>query len=443
MKPLTRIARLSAAFLTSNLAGGVIAFGLSLVIGRSLGVERFGRWILCTTWASVLTVLADLGFGLLLTRDGALGGARRGMLCGTALIMRVSVAIPAAACLAIAAARLAPDAETVAGLRVAALVGVAGAAYGCFGSTFRSQPRWIPAILTLETGWAGLQLAGSWILLWRFGPSVGVAQLLAIAVAAQLGRGLSALVVWRFAFAGDPVSVPRWRELTAVFRRALPFAASGIVSNLQTRLAPLLIAYLSTQTELGRFAAAARFGTTAKLAPGAIFAGALPVLAQEHDEGAEAGLAAYASFHRSVIALVFATALPCIVAPSLLLRLVYGAAFSGAAPALTWIGIGLVPALTNSAKKVFLYAAGAERAALAWSAVSLVVQAAAAGWLVPRFGSVGGAVSLALGEVVIWWPLVRTVRRIAQPSSRHRGPASTLARPRPGARDVADPATVR
>ena len=68
---LARIARLSAAFLGSNLARAAIGFGLSFALARGLGAERFGRWILCTAWASTLTVVVDLGFGVLLTRDGA------------------------------------------------------------------------------------------------------------------------------------------------------------------------------------------------------------------------------------------------------------------------------------------------------------------------------------------------------------------------------------
>jgi O-antigen/teichoic acid export membrane protein len=70
MTPLTRLVQLSAAFLGSNLARAAIAFGVTLAIGRGLGVDRFGQWVLCTTWASLLTVAADLGFGVLLTRDG-------------------------------------------------------------------------------------------------------------------------------------------------------------------------------------------------------------------------------------------------------------------------------------------------------------------------------------------------------------------------------------
>ena len=145
--PLGRIAKLSAAFLTSNLARGAIGFGLSLVIGRALGVERFGRWIVCTTWASTLTVVVDLGFGVLLARDGARDGAPIGRLLAGALAARLAVALPLAALMIALAPVAAHDPEAVAGLRLAAAVGAAGAAYGCFGAAFRSQPRWVPAIL--------------------------------------------------------------------------------------------------------------------------------------------------------------------------------------------------------------------------------------------------------------------------------------------------------
>ena len=68
MTPLTRVARLSTAFLGSNLARAAIGFGLTLAIGRGLGAHRFGQWVVCTTWASLLTIAADLGFGVLSSR---------------------------------------------------------------------------------------------------------------------------------------------------------------------------------------------------------------------------------------------------------------------------------------------------------------------------------------------------------------------------------------
>ena len=128
MKPLARIVQLSAAFLGSNFARAAIGLGLSLVLGRGLGADRFGRWMLCVTWASTLTVVTDLGFGVLLTRDGARADGEPGRLISGALVLRLAVALPLAAVLYVFASRLSSEPETIAGVRAAALLGSAGAA---------------------------------------------------------------------------------------------------------------------------------------------------------------------------------------------------------------------------------------------------------------------------------------------------------------------------
>jgi O-antigen/teichoic acid export membrane protein len=417
MTPLARIARLSAAFLGSNLARAAIGFGLSFALGRGLGAERFGRWILCTAWASTLTVVVDLGFGVLLTRDGARPEAEPGRLLSGALVLRLAFVIPLAAILYGAAGRLSSDAETIAGLRVAALLGTAGAAYGCFGALLRSQPRWLPTVLAVETAWLAAQLGAALAIVrmgaggaGRAGRAGGfdgtIASLMMLAVVVQLAQIATAVVCWRWVF-GDrgQVRLPSPDALVALVRRALPFAASGIVANVQTRVGPLMLGYLSTQSEIGLFAAASRFGTVARLAPQAVFAGALPVLSHEHRRDRASAERLFVTFDRVLLAGAAAAAAGCALFAAPLLRLVYGPAFTGAAPALLWISIGLIPLLSNSGRKVFLYASGGEALVVRWSAVSLIVQASVGAMLIPALGSAGAALSVAIGEAVIWWPL--------------------------------------
>ena len=426
--PLTRIAGLSAAFLTSNLVRGAIAFGLSLVAGRALGVERFGRWILCTTWASTLTIVVDLGFGVLLTRDGAREDASHGRLISGALAARLALAIPLAAALVGTAAVLAKDPESSAGLRLAALVGVAGAVYGCFGAVFRSQPRWVPRILAVESAWAALQLGAAYLIV-RAG--LGISALLILMAAVQVAQVATAALLWRAAFGRASIGWPTPTGVLLLVRRALPFAAAGLVANLQTRIGPLLLGYLSTEADLGAFAAAARFGTLARLAPGAVFAGALPVLSREFSVDSRSGARAQAAFDRALTVFAAAAAVPLIFMAAPLIRLVYGASFVAAAPVLMWIGAALVPGITNSARKIVLYATNAESTAVAWSAFALVVQGVAAVALVPAAGAVGAAAALALAESVIWIPLWRAARprdkssRGVEPSSPHHASSST------------------
>jgi O-antigen/teichoic acid export membrane protein len=236
--------------------------------------------------------------------------------------------------------------------------------------------------------------------------------LLTLAVVVQLAQIVTAVVCWRTVF-GDRGRgrVPSAAALVALVRRALPFAASGVVANVQTRIGPLLLGSLSTQAELGLFAAASRFGSVARLAPQAVFAGALPVFTHEHHRDRVTAARVFHTFDRGLLVVSAAIALGAAVFAAPVLRLVYGPSFVGAAPALQWVGVGLIPLLSNSGRKVFLYASGGEAIVVGWSAAALALQVGLGAVLIPALGSVGAAVSVAAGEAVIWWPLRRATPR--------------------------------
>jgi O-antigen/teichoic acid export membrane protein len=418
--PLARVARLSAAFLGSNLARAAIGFGLSFALARGLGADGFGRWILCTAWASTLTVVADLGLGVLLTRDGARENAEAGRLLIAALALRLSLAIPLAVLLYAGAAFISSDPQTIAGLRIAALLGTAGAAYGCFGALLRSQPRWLPTVLAIETGWLTIQLAAAWWLVgigWAGGAGGpggegrGIVMLMALAVLVQVAQIATAVALWQPVFGERRrIDAPSVSALRVFARRALPFAASGIVANLQTRVGPLMLGYLSTSPEVGFFAAASRFGSVARLVPQAMFAGALPVLSHEHGRDGAAAERMARAFDAMLLGGSAAVAVGSALFAAPVLRLVYGPSFTPAAPALIWVSVALIPLLSNSGRKVFLYATGGEASVVRWSTVGVILQVAFGALLIPTVGSAGAAASLAAAEAVIWWPLRRASR---------------------------------
>jgi O-antigen/teichoic acid export membrane protein len=418
MTAARRIARASAAFFGSSVARAALAFGLSLVIGRGLGAERFGQWVLCTAWASLLTVAADLGFGVLLTRDGARANAPVGRLVGGALVARLAVAVPLGALLYAGAGWIATDAGAIAGLRAAAVLGVVSAAYGCFSAILISQPQWLPIVLGVETAWLAVQVAASWALAtraggaggvggWVVGAGEAVVALLVLATVVQLAQMATALVLWRRVFADRRAAPVRGEPLGALLRRALPFAGAGIVANLDLRVAPLMLGALSTSSAIGLYAAASRFGRVAALAPQAVFGGALPVLSREFERDRAQTDRLFQRLDLALLAFAALAAAAYGVLAPLLLRLAYGPSFVAAAPALMWIGAGLIPALSNSGRKIALYAAGRESAVVRWSSVALIVQVAAAALLIPTLGSTGAAVAVFLGEAAIWLPLRR------------------------------------
>jgi O-antigen/teichoic acid export membrane protein len=432
MTALRRVAQSTAAFLGSTLARAAIGFALALVIGRGLGADRFGEWVLCTTWASLLTVVADLGFGVLLTRDGARAGAPVDRLVAGALVARLSIAVPLAAALTVGAAWIVPDHGSTTALRVAALLGVVSAAYGCFSAVLVSQPRWLPIVLGIDTAWLAIQLAASWWItavsrglaapklagiqaseggsggLVGFG-SVGgvVVALIVLAALVQVAQIATALILWRRVFPDHRARSSPRESLRSLLRRALPFAGAGIVANLDLRAAPLLLGALSTPAAVGLYAAASRFGRLAVLAPQALFGGALPVLSGEFERDPAGTMRVFRTLDRALLAFSGSIAMACIALGPLLLRVAFGPSFVAAAPTLIWIGIGLIPSLTNAAREIALYAAGGEAAVVRWTGTALVVQVLSAAMLIPILGSTGAAIAVFVGEAAVWLPLRR------------------------------------
>ena len=396
-----RLAGMSAAFATSNVARTAISFATSLVIARVAGVEAFGHWTLCMAWAAMLTTMFDLGFGVLLTRDAARDGAAIGGAVGAAFVLRLGLLIPAALPFVAAPYWLTSDPETTLGLAVAPFIAAGGIAYGCLAPVFRARPRALVAILSIETAGAVLQWAGTW---WLLESGAGVFELLVLVALVQALQFAAALALWRpVAKPGVPIEWPSRRMLLETLESALPFAAAGLIANTQQRVAPILLGFLAGPAALAAFGAAARIGALARLVPQAVFAGALPVLTQEAAQGGPHGLRG--SFDRTLVVFSLAAAAVIVTASGPIVTFAYGGAFAGAVLPLMWVGAGLLPTLINSGRKVYLYAAGAEQAALGWSAVALVVQIAACAVLVPSFGASGAAAGLALGEAVVWWPL--------------------------------------
>jgi O-antigen/teichoic acid export membrane protein len=137
--------------------------------------------------------------------------------------------------------------------------------------------------------------------------------------------------------------------------------------------------------------------------PQAMFGGALPVLAATARQEGSENVAFRFERVLSISAGIAATGLAVFAGP--VLRLTYGADYAPGALTLIWVAIGLWPFLINSARKVSLYAVGQERLAVRWSAVALAIQVVAYVLLIPRYGSAGAALAMAVGEVAVWWPL--------------------------------------
>lgn len=391
---------MGAALAMSNLTRGAIALVTSLVIARGLGREGFGLWTLCTAGTSALTVAFDLGFGVLLTREAARGDRPVGALLANALATRLTLFLPVALLAHLAAPHVPMGAlplETVHGGVALAAVGLA---YGCLASVSLATPRRLVTILTIENAGAAVQCGGAALVVARGGT---IPALLYLATAVLVAQAVAAFVLWRTGAAQGRLERPSVRSAWAALRRAFPFALTGLVANAQARLAPLMLGYLGGAGEVAAFGVASRLESVARRLPSAAFGAALPVFSREMRRGQPD--AVRARFDGTLRLFAVAAAGALVVGATPLVRFTYGVHFAAAAKPLLVAGLGLVPAIVNSGRKVYLYAAGREQIALRWSVVTLAVQTTACFALVPHFGAAGAMCGLAFGEAIVWLPL--------------------------------------
>lgn len=419
MKKYSALVAMSAAWATSNVAQAAIAFVTSLVVARGLGTDGFGRWTLCMAWAAMLTMMFDLGFGVLLTREAARDTANAGHMVGAALVVRLGLLVPAALVFAAAAPWLATEPSTAAALRIAPLIAGAGIAYTCLAAVFRAWPKSLAMVLTIEAVGALIQCAGAW---WMLRRGAGVVNLLTLTALVQAAQFAAVVVLWRRSRGRHgAIAWPTRTMLSSAVGGAWPFALAGLVANAQLRLAPLMLGFMSSAAAVASFGAAARIGSLVRMLPQSGFAGALPALTAGLRDGSARAMRS--RFDRPVRAFAVASALALAVFAGPIVKLLYGPLFSAAGTPLVWIAVGLVPALVNGGRKVFLYAAGREQVAVRWSGVALVIQAIGCVTLIPDFGAAGAAAALVIGEAAVWWPLHRLVQ-IEESASRPVGVVS-------------------
>ena len=396
------------------------AMVLLLVIARTLGAEDFGRYAALMALLAFVQLGAELGQEPVLVRLlSQRPDAERGVLVDGALALRLVCTALGAAVVLAAGARLLP---TVGGAPIvlAAAGIVAGSALG-MRALFRAEHRLdrlcLVALANVTTfAFAlvvarvlGLGLAGA-VAAWSLG---------------QLAASTAALLLVRRQMAARP----RWDGATAaaLAGSGWALALNGVLLTITLRVGQLVVLRFAGAVESGYLAAGSRLAEAFALLPESLMLVLLPVLSAYDVDARDAqrGLSV------RVVRLLGVLALTVIVAVSLaapaLVRILFGAAYVPATPALR---ISIWLALLSATGAVFtnlLIARGLERLLLTVNLASSILTIGLSVALVPALGFVGAAaVSLAAN-------VLSQVLLAAQPATR----GDVLACVRPLARPTA------
>lgn len=390
-----------ATLMSSNVLGALLAFGLSVLIGRAAGEAGLGVYAASVAWVFPLGLLVDAGVGTLISRDLAYRNnppTRAYLAAG--LRVRLLIGLPLLAAVLLAAPVLAGSEAVARGIAISAPLIVINPLVSSFTAVFRSQRRMRPAA-ALNVGMLTAQVVLTAIV---FGSGYGVETALwvnTLTSAAQLAAGY---LIWRVAFAEAPTGeVVPTRDLLL---RALPFAIAAVIAALQMRVNLLILEQQVSQEAAGTYAASARLIEAGRLVSQAAFDALLPFLTlmaaeparfQQMFRWARRGLIAYGL---SFGALVWLFAY-------VLIGAFFGEQFNDSAEVLRILAWSLLPMSLKYLRGLYWYAHKREDWVNTVSLLALAGQGIAAFVLIPIHGPIGAAwvalVSESIAAAVLWF----------------------------------------
>ena len=394
-----------AMLLVARVLSRAIALVTFFATANWLGPSSNGQFQATITYTALVSILIDLGFNTLYTREGARHPDEIPRYLRNILSTRAVFALPSLAVLALTL--------HLSGLRSLLAPACFVMIFSAYSNVLRST-FYATGVLTFE---AVAIIAESVVLLG--GTLLGV----------FTHRGVDwflwsyvAMYGFSCAYFATVISVRkmvRWgweldvAFLTSWLRKSLPFALAFVITTLYFKIDVPILLYFRSFTEYGWYNFAYKPFESLLFVPITILNVAFPVLAVYHTESADRLLHATKRFYRALFALGF----PISVGTVVLAKGINGlfdrsGQFEPAAAALAILGAGIFLMFVTNAFIAALNAAD-RQVLFTWAAlVSLVVNVALNFLLVPIYGYLGAAWATDLTELALLttgWLMVRRV----------------------------------
>ena len=418
------IAGRTAGTVLLRIASLGLTFLLSIVLANALGSEGYGIYVLCITWAMLLSTLATLGLPNVAVRETARARATsnyrtiRGLTLFTYSTAAVAGCCAAAAVVAfVLLARALGAGEGWHGSLLIAALSIPLACLSQVTGAFQSGYERILAAQLPETIFRPslflLLLIGSWLTgAWLLDATTVLALHLISSVAALLvGLALLYTLIGRQELphlAGAPASLdsPAW------LRAGVVLMANQLLVNSVTQIDVLMLGWLTGAGDVGVYHAASRGALLITLVFGAMNAAAAPTIARLWAGGRLAeiqGLVAYCARTTFAVALLVGGVL--LLGAKSFLGL-FGPEFIRGELSLTILLVGWLGAVACGPSLILLMMTGFERAALTALGAGVTVNAALNAVLIPAAGVAGAAAATSISVVFYHLALCRAAYRL-------------------------------
>lgn len=392
---IARVLRNAASLASAQIAMKAAGLVVTIFVARALHADGFGRFAAAWSYGMLVGVLADFGLAYFVALEVSRVPRAARRFVWTALSLRTIVCCAGLLLAALALPVLHFDRWLQVAAMVFALSAVLDGITAQITSYYRAVARMHVEAMVVSVGRVALVVTTGVALLVH--PSV-----LSFAVAqAAASTATAVLAAWSLCRDCSP-AWPRLRALRAIGIGALPFAASGLLSYVFFRIDTLLLrAFGIADVAIGAYSAAYRVMEAPRTAFSSVAGGVIPAataLAHPNDRAAfrRLGMTATSLVLWMVVPAVLAFAL----APSTVIRLIFGHGYDQAAQLLVLLSPMPVLMALDAVLGTLLNALGMQRIVTGVFALCAVVNVALNVWLIPAQGAVGASIATVGTELV-------------------------------------------
>lgn len=376
-----------------RLAGG---FFVGLWVARFLGPEQFGLLNHATALVAMVAGVAGLGIHNYVVSELVRNPAERGAILGSALALRLAVAAVIVLVVVLVGLVLPTSDPRFPWLVAIAASSILFQAAEVFDWSLQAQHRMRASAAIRTAGFAGVTAAKVVLVLTR-------APLFAFAVvtaAELLLYALGWVLVYRRGGADWRALRPTRERFAGLIRAGWVLALTVGALQVQAYFDQVLLGTWLGPAALGDYAAAFRIVMVAAFVPAVVQIVAGPELARAHAEGDAAFRRRMNQLYRAMLGLFVLLAAPLVLWPQTIVKLLYGASFSGAAAILPWLALRLFFANLGTIRGLYIANTGRFVQDLISAGSGALLNCVLNALLIPRFG-VAGAIGASMASFAV------------------------------------------
>jgi O-antigen/teichoic acid export membrane protein len=400
----------NTSFLTvASVAQKIVSFVYFTIVARLIGVENTGSYFFALTFTTIFTVVADFGFGPILTREAAKFPDNLQKYFNTAFWSKVIFGI-ATYLLVVFFVNILDYSQFLRDLiYLSAITMFFDNLQGAFFSVFRSQKNLIyesisvviAQVLTLIIGTTALLFKAPlvWLIAAYAIPSMLIACYGAYFAIKKFGL--------KFQLAIDHGT------FVSMFKMALPFAMAGIIGRLYSYSDSIIMSKLLTAKDLGWWSVPYKITFAFQFIPVALSASVYPAMSSLTISQPEKVGELFTKAWRYLFVIVFPIAFGLSAVAEPVIVKLYGVKFLPSVPVLRILLISLIFSYLSIISGALLNATGNQRIQTYILALSLVCNIVLNVYLIPSYGIMGAAVSALVSNILLWTLGFYFVRRKA------------------------------